>query len=177
MSLLGDIDTIRKELFKERFVAELKQLEQDKEYMMDSESDDEELDTDEENNKNWTENRINDLKKIIKLEEGVISDGKESYKKTNKTLQDDLDEMNNIIFKMAWNRLPVYHKIVKIEEYIKELIPNAKLQKEVTEKLVDLVNKKKLNTKKYVNYNSLDCKIIDINILKYDDKTNEYEIA
>lgn len=152
----NDLDELRIKLFMERFTEEHSYL-----TSLDIDHD---LDSKE---------RISNLEKIIKM----IDDGINSKKlNEKKSLNDELDEMNRQTYKRPWNRLPSYHKEIKVIEYIKELVDDDEIQKELIEKLIDLINKNKINTKKYVDYNSSECKIIKLKFLMYDEENSTYDL-
>ena len=174
-SLLGNIDSIREEFLRERFIKELESLKQDKDMIVETNLDEDNSENSD-NELNWVDKRIQMLELIVSKYDDSIKITDSKYKEKNKTLNDELDDISNLIFKKAWNRLPNYHKIIKINEYITGLIKDKKIMKEVINKLTELVNSKKLNSLKHVNYDSTKCTIISISVLKYDPKTNEYEI-
>jgi hypothetical protein len=171
MSLL-EIDLIRQDFFKERFVKELEYLEQDKQSVSE----------DDINNKegiNWIDKRMDDLKNIITNIDGELELSKKEYQNKSKTLNKELDELNQCVYKKSWTRLPIYHKTIKMEEYIDYIIPDSHkdMQKELITVLTDIIESKKLNSIKQVEYDSTNCKIIKINILTIDLDKKEYKIA
>lgn len=159
-SLLGNIDAIRQEFFIEKFAKELENLK---------------LSDDTKNEDNDNVKRIETLEQIINFYKNGLKMTESTYKEKNKTLQEDLNEINKIVFKKSWNRLPEYHKIIKMEEYIEKLIIDKKLRDQVITELTTLIDNKKL-TGKYVDYDSNECVIKSILALKYDSEKKEYKI-
>ena len=100
--------------------------------------------------------------KINKLNQ-IITNLETSNKKT---VHDVCDQINKLVYKKPWNKLPNFHKNVKINEYIVE---HYKDNKDLEKLLSDAVNDKLLNSNKYVVYDQLLCKIIEIPVLKEKD--------
>ena len=113
---------------------------------------------------------------IINFLEDKIEFVKNDFKRKNKTLKDDLDEINKLVYNKTWKKLPIFHKIVKIEEFIKDLVDDKNLQNEIIKELTKLVEDKKLNRAGIVDYDSQKGKILSISLFKFDPKTNTYEI-
>ena len=86
----------------------------------------------------------------------------------------DVNEIEKYMYKKPWYRLNNIQKINKFEEYIKNNIDTQ--QEELLKELTDLVENKKINTKKAVDYNYETEKIISIHVLKYNKKEKVYEI-
>jgi hypothetical protein len=63
------------------------------------------------------------------------------------------DEVDKLIFKRPWTKLPPAHKIVKVKQYIgniKELTKTT--QEKLLEELTNIINDGKLGTKRHVVY-------------------------
>lgn len=81
----------------------------------------------------------------------------------SKKLDDVLLVANNSMFMKKWNRLPTFHKIQKVKEYIDEKHDgNEKLKT----KLIQMVNDEKLSSCKFVKYDNNEQKITKIIISK-----------
>jgi hypothetical protein len=81
----------------------------------------------------------------------------------NKKLDDILVEANNSVYLKKWNRLPIFHKIHKIQEYIDEKYDG---DKKLKEKLVQMIKDDKLNSCKSIKYDSVTQKITKIIVSK-----------
>jgi hypothetical protein len=164
-SLLGNIDTIREELFLERFTKELESMkllpDQPNENLVDEDLD-------------YRNKRIKMLETIINAHKEKLKMAESSYK-NQKSLNDDLNDISKLVFQKTWNKLPDYHKMEKIKEYITGLIKDPKLQKRIITDLNNMVISKKL-TMKVVEYDSTNCVIKSIPVLKQNDKDGTYEI-
>ena len=161
-SLLGNIDAIREELFIERFTKELETMKPSDHV--------ENTDDDAEHHNN----RIKMLETIINTHKDKLKTVESSYK-DKKSLKDDINDINKLVFQKSWNKLPDYHKIEKIKEFISGLIKDPKQQKQIISELSNLTISKKL-TAKIVNYDSSACVIKSISILIHNAETNTYEI-
>jgi hypothetical protein len=84
------------------------------------------------------------------------------------------DTTEHFYYKKSWNKLNIIHKKIKIKEYISNLMLTKDKKKVLTDKLLNLLNNKKLNKKTDVDYDSFNGKIITITVLKC--KNEEYFI-
>lgn len=84
------------------------------------------------------------------------------------------DNIDNFYYKKPWNKLNIIHKKIKIKEYVNNLILTKQKKKILVDKLINLLNNKKLNKKNDVDYDTLNGKIITITILKC--KNDDYFI-
>lgn len=162
MSLLGNIDAIREELFIERFINELKVMNSLPVY-----------DDNKEDN-NEQKERIKMLETIINVHNDKLKAVESSYK-DKKSLKDDLNDINKLVFQKSWNKLPDYHKMEKIKEYVTNLINDKKQQQIIIADLNNLLISKKLGVK-IVDYDSTNCVIKSISVLTYNEKDKIYEI-
>ncbi len=171
---LGDLDSIRIKFFKEKFVNELESLKCDLEAVEEDSNSDENSSVEGEDHTNWLRERIKNLEDII----AMVDKGEENSNKLKKNkLEVDFDEINNYVYRKTWNRLPNFHKVVKIKEYIKELVNDEKTQNEIVKLLSKYVEEKKINTKKFVDYDSKDCKIVELKFFNYNEEDGTYEIT
>ena len=71
-------------------------------------------------------------------------------------------EMDKNIFHTTWAKLPIFHKLVKVKEYVQKnnLDPDIELQ------LVTAIENGKLKKQGEVDYNTELCEIVDIPLLK-----------
>jgi hypothetical protein len=170
MTLLGNIDAIRQAFFKDKFVREFENIEQEIKDIV--------ISTD--NTDNWLVARFNNLQTIISDIDGSVEQTKKIYEAKQHKLSNDLDELSQLVYKKSWTRLPIYHKTVKIEEFVKSVIPEKThhvMQKEMIVMLTDMVDNRKLNSIKNVEYDSKNCRIIGINGLTIDLPNKEYKMA
>lgn len=155
MTYYTKIDDVRNKNYKQRFTNELNCLTEDATYNIQKDGTD-----------NAILDRINKLKTIIKrIKDNQNNDKKDVF---------DVKEIEKYMYKKPWHRLNNIHKINKLEEYIKDNLDTQ--QEEILEELIDLVKKRKINTKKAVDYDYEKEKIISIHVLKYNKKDKMYEI-
>lgn len=76
------------------------------------------------------------------------------------------DNIDNYYYKKQWNKLNIIHKKIKIKEYVNNLMITKEKKKLLTDKLMNLLNNKKLNKKNDIDYDCINGKIITITILK-----------
>lgn len=140
MSLYQEIQEIRKDLFRKRFENELNDINgKPEKYEEDIE-------------------RLEDIKQII-----ISIDKRREKDKGKRKLE--FSEINNMMYKKQWRYLKPFHRVVKMKEYIRENI-DENLQKEIIDKVTKLLNKNKLKSSKYVEYNHDICKVIKFNALE-----------
>lgn len=84
------------------------------------------------------------------------------------------DNPEDFYYKKPWNKLNIIHKKIKIKEFINNLLLTKQKKKTLIDKLIHLLNEKKLNKKNEIDYDSNNGKIITITILKC--KNDEYFI-
>ncbi len=94
----------------------------------------------------------------------AITENSDRYKYLNRILT-DLTKTNDLntflskasddVFAKKWNKLPNYHKIQKINEYVDSICDNEYEGKWLKDKLSALVNAGKLNTCKLVVYDDV----------------------
>lgn len=150
-AITDKINPIREKLFDEKFTNEIKELEsQDLPHFQE---------------------RL----KILKL---IIENKQKS--KDLKFLKDNEEtkheEVTRLMFKKQWSRLPQMHKAMKIKEFIESLSLNKKLIKKLTKELTNAIYEGKLRSKKDVNYDSVNCKIISISALDYNENQKTYKL-
>lgn len=156
---MDQIDKIRASIFRTRFQHELDYLLKNLDKNLDEERDEEQEEA--------IHNRISQLKQILENHD------KEQEEKNKDTIQ----EINDLVYKKAWNRLPVFHRIVKFKEYISSTdLFNKKQKKFLLKEGLRLLEDKKWGTKKYVEYDSSNCKILSIPAIKIDEDTGEITI-
>lgn len=88
-------------------------------------------------------------------------------------------EIDKYTYRKQWNKLPSFHKTVKISEYLEKHIQDKKMKKQLLEELTDHANNGRINTKKYVIYDPNEEKILSLpclKIIKNDDKKESYKL-
>lgn len=166
---LTNVNKIRNKFNMDKFICEYESLENDlktlnqnniskKKYKYGIKNTSEEFDM-----QLWLEDRISKLKSVI----DSMKQTEEKIKKPKKNLKEEINEINNLVFKKSWTRLPIFHKKVKIKEYIEENIKDVDLHKELIDKMYKLIDDNIITKKKYVDYDSKNCKIIKLNFFKY----------
>ena len=158
MTYYNKISDIRNKKYKQRFTNELKCLVTDDVFQIQQNTND---DTD-----NAILDRTNQLKTIIK----ALDD---KQKNTQKNM---FDEMEKYIYKKLWIRLNKINKIKKLKEFIETYDELGEQKEEILLELIEMVKSKKINTKKAVDYDYEDEKILSIHILKYNKKLKKYVI-
>ncbi|AYV76956.1 MAG: hypothetical protein Barrevirus5_15 [Barrevirus sp.] len=115
------------------------------------------------------EERIKVLEQIIK-QPGL-------YQNSVQKQRDHLfKEIDKYTYKKQWNKLPPFHKTVKINEYLLEHIKDKKVRDALSDKLADHALKGQINNKKYVVYDPNEEKILLLPCLKIikDEKDGTY---
>ena len=171
MNYSRDIRNIRRKFFRLRFENELEYLKQD--------IDNSKIDSDNENNsenneneeENWLVKRIDQLQSIIS---NFDNKNKEIDRSSGTNITETFDEINEQLYRKAWSRLPSFHKMVKIKEYLNELIDDKDEREKLLKEIEKNISNKKLNTKKSIGYSSKDKKILSMSVIKLDKKTNNY---
>lgn len=157
---LNKIDQTRDILFRTRFQNELDYLNsnsnnKDVQNFVDPEQE-ESLNT-----------RVEHLTTILKSLDGKVT-GQENF----------ISEINDSVYKKAWKNLPIYHKIVKWKEFMatNKSIKSKKQLKSLTDQGLALLTAKKLNSNRFVTYDSQNAIITAVPALIYDDTNNTYSI-
>lgn len=158
MAHFEEIDYIRRKLYISKFQNELDFL---KENDMAAVVEDED---------NWMTERSNQLEKIISTLE------KEQKEPSTDTKESIFDEVEKYMFKKPWNRMSLFHRMAKINEYLNEHMDDDAVKKDLSKKFSKEINDKKLGTKKYVEYDPKEEKILSIPCLIYNEDTNSYSI-
>lgn len=117
-----------------------------------------------EQNNNNSENE----NKIKLLEIAVASLTKPEAKK------DQLIDLTQYVYQKPWIRMTDFHKINRLEEFVKRLTDDEKQQKNCLTKLKTCLTNKKL-TSKNVQYDQKEGKIISINGVKVNNNKIEIE--
>lgn len=81
------------------------------------------------------------------------------------------DQLDKVAYKRPWHRLNSVYKTHKLREYYAD-----KDMDDILNKLIKLVENKKLNTKKAVEYDPNTEKILSVPAVKYNKKKKIYEI-
>ena len=117
--------------------------------------------------KNLNDNLIN--KKINSIDKNISDTVSVSESDTN------LHNLDDYVFKKDWNKLHLTHKKIKIKQFVKNLnITDTNEKKDLINKLIGLLNNKKLTKKTTVNYNIEEGFITSIPNLEF--KNNKYII-
>jgi len=131
------------------------------------------------------DNHINDLNKIIKYNkkknQKEKSDKPEKEKITNarKKLNNIFNNVDKYIFQQPWKKLSEHHKTIKLKEFVEDRYLNKtneenQEKKDLEEKLINALKKNKLPDK-YIVYDQIQSKIIEIKILQKDSE-NKYNL-
>ena len=91
-------------------------------------------------------------------------------------IQTRLGSLENLVYKRPWNKLDVIQKKIKLDEFVKEFFIIENNSKDVIiKKLYKSFNDNKLNSSKFVHYEPLTSKILEIVNLTYNKEKNEYQ--
>lgn len=116
------------------------------------------------------------IEERIKLLETVL-DQPEIYQNTVQQQRDTIfQEIDKYTYKKQWNKLPSFHKIVKIKEYLDANVQNKKMRDELLKKLTEHANNKRINTKKYVIYDPNKEEILSMPCIEIDDDNKSYKL-
>jgi hypothetical protein len=77
-----------------------------------------------------------------------------------------LDEASNNVYTKKWNRMPNYHKMQKIREYLDETHKDDPKRDDIEKMLMERIKDGKLNSCKFVDYNTSTFKIAKITLSK-----------
>jgi len=106
------------------------------------------------------EERIALLEKIVKQPQ--------IYQNTVQQQRDTMfKEIDKYTYKKQWNKLPPFHKTVKLTEYLNENIKDKTMRDDLIGKLTDHAINGRINTKKYVVYDPNEEKILLLPCLKF----------
>jgi len=154
MDFNKNVDLIRLEMSQIKFKNELIALKQ-----QDNKSDNKEK-----------EQRITSLELIIKNldnERDILLIDKKKKK---------FAEIDQLMFKKKWMHLAPFHRLVKIEEYLRNNIKDVNTLNKLINDFTTLINNKKLTTQKSVLYDFTVQQITAIPALILDEKNNTYKI-
>lgn len=76
------------------------------------------------------------------------------------------DAMNDGMYKKKWNRLPTFHKLRKIKEYLDSRDYDEIKKKEIYNEIKKKIEAGEMNTCKSVIYDTVECKIMKIIVSK-----------
>ena len=116
-------------------------------------------------NKEKLYKKIEELQ-VIKMNES--SETKTQTKKTSETVESSNNYNDDYLYQRPWTKLTPIHKIIKIKEFVNQLLIND--AEEITllkDNLSEMVKNKILTKKDAVNYDPVKCKIINITHLQY----------
>lgn len=160
---MTDFEKIRVDLLKQRFENELEYLKED----IDDDNDTINGVVDDSDDDNWIVDRVKQIEEIVKNIEYKVEQNDSADK--GKNISDMFNEVEKYMYKKEWSKLPVAHKIVKVEEYVKEKYSDKSksIQRKLIKDLSKHINNNKLRTAKYVTYNPNAEKIVAIPALTY----------
>ena len=73
-----------------------------------------------------------------------------------------LDSANDNVYTKKWNRLPIYHRLQKLRQYMDEKYKDNEKRQDIESKLTKMINDGELKSCKQIQYDSEICKIIKI---------------
>ena len=156
-----DINKVRSDLIRIKFSNELTYLE----HNLNSEENSKDADQE-----SWLNIRITKLKRILEL---IDANTKEANKQNDKI---EHDSINSLVFQKSWSKLPIYHKTIKLKEYLVTYFKD-KLDSSVIDTLTkegtELIESKELNTK-LVTYDSKNGQITNISALVHNEDSNKW---
>lgn len=110
-------------------------------------------------------NELETLEKDTPKHQMISKIHTEITQNTNK-LDDTMGKVEASIYTKKWVRLPEYYKIKKITEYMNEKHKDNPERKTIEDKLIQLVKDGKLNSCKFVKYDTEKCQIEKIILSK-----------
>lgn len=152
MSFATQIEQTRFNLRKKRFENELQYTNNPDECFLENEVRDK--------RKKQLETIINNLQQV------------ETEEKTDKFFH----EVDRLIYKKPWNRLQPFHRWVKMEPYLDEEFDGYSFLDNLKKEMKTLILSGKLHTAKHVKYSPTKETVLDILVLKVDNKANSYKI-
>ena len=108
-------------------------------------------------------NETKDEERIAVLKYNMEQLVKPSEITTNISHQDTFyTEIDGLMFKKQWNRMQVYHRLIKLKEYLVNTYKDHPLFDEICDKLSSSVENGKLTTKKSIIYDNVNAIITSI---------------
>lgn len=118
--------------------------------------------------------KIDELQ-VIKMNESSETKTQTQIKKTSETVESPNNYNDDYLYQKQWTKLTAIHKIIKIKEFVNQLLINdAEEIAKLKDDLSGMVKDKILTKKDAVNYDPVKCKIISITHLQY--KNGKYLI-
>ena len=156
MAIINEIDEIAKMLKLHRYKSELD--------FLNMPNDDSNDDKKKKKNKISTIIEIiNDIDPDYKIETILRTKESNSFIKTKNMFS----EMTKMVYMKPWKKLPEFHRIVKLKEYIEKNYGNdTDKYKNIESLLLGAIEKKELGRDDHVIYDTQNCEIISIPILK-----------
>jgi len=112
---------------------------------------------------------LKELEKTDNSNEITIKKNISSNSLTNTESPTGTKFSDDYLYQKPWNKLTVIHKIIKVKEFVNQLlIVNEKDKQTIKDNLIELVKNKTLTKKDTVIYDSNKFKIISIPILKFE---------
>lgn len=110
-----------------------------------------------------TEYRAEELSKYLDRLLGQLDENSESINKINsENTSEIIPSDTTFLFQKPWNKLPIVHKIIKIQEYCKKINNNKIKCMKMEKDLIKKLKEKKLNNNS-IKYDEGKGKIIFIN--------------
>lgn len=118
------------------------------------------------------------IEELQKKKDDQISETKMAIKKSKSNLNlsntdspvpsTPIQYNDDYLYQKPWTKLTAIHKIIKIKEFVNQLLIDKETDKQILkDTLIELVKNKILTKKEAVNYDSVNSKIISITQLKY----------
>ncbi len=107
----------------------------------------------------FDDERLDQIKKIIKNLKGEKDEEKSVQKIEKETFNAFFEKLSNDVYKKPWHKIPDMNKIVKIKEYIFTLDLDNKGKKLLEKTIIDKLKTGKLEK---IDYDNKNCKIIKI---------------
>lgn len=101
--------------------------------------------------------------------------GTNKQKENKNKIQDAFEQIDKMVYMKPWNKLPDFHKKIKLKEFINENYKSDYTKLETL--LFDAIEQNLINKNIFVIYDNISCKITSIPVLKKnDDGTYKLEI-
>jgi len=113
---------------------------------------------------NWIITHINKLKELVN------TDTESNIIKKNEIIVVNTPDDNNNLYKKSWSKLNAIHKIIKVKEFVNNIIFDNETEREILkDELVNLIKIKVLTKKDKIMYDEENGKIISLKHLQYKD--------
>jgi len=127
---------------------------------------------DNENNNTKNELRIEKLENII----STLKNKSNNLNLVKDSKKDFFTKVDNAVFKQQWKRLSPFHRSIKLKEFVNDICSKINNEPAKLTALDTMLSKSTELTEKFVKYDYVNSKILEITLLSFDDKTLTWKI-